>query len=153
MQVNGSTLVLVGDSCGGCGAGVGIFATSILGGPITKLVDTNDTSASFPGTDKHFGGFPPDFRIGDGTVVFQNRQQAFAVPLAGGKVTAVAGIQDQNVSPPAPYCCNFSEPSVKGTKGVPPRRERERPQRAADGQQVRGQDIVPLRGDERHASA
>jgi hypothetical protein len=116
MQVNGSTLVLVGDSCGGCGAGVGIFATPILGGPVTKLVDTNNTSASFPGADKHFGGFPPDFRIGDGTVVFQNRQQAFAVPLAGGKVTAVAGIQDQNVSPPAPYCCNFSEPSVKGTK-------------------------------------
>ena len=109
-----ATLVLIGDNCGGCA--VGLFTRSVFGGPITKLVDKNDTSDAFPAGDNHFGGFPPDFRIGDGLVVFQNRQQVFAVPIGGGTVTPVAGPQDSGYSPPDGYCCIFADPSVKAGK-------------------------------------
>lgn len=115
-QISGDTLVLVADACGGCGSGVGIFTRSLDGGPITKLVDRNDTNPTFPGDDKHFGGFGPDFRVGNGLVVFQNRQQVFSVPITGGPVTPIAGPQDSGFDPPEPFCCLFGSPSAKSGK-------------------------------------
>src|SRR5205085_9204867 len=84
VQISGDSLVLIGDNCGGCA--VGLFTRSVFGGPITKLVDKNDTNPNFAGDDKHFGSFSVDFRAGQDPVVFVNRQNAFGVPVAGGPV-------------------------------------------------------------------
>ena len=112
-QIHGNTVVVVGDNCGGCGSGVGIYARGLgSAAPITSLVDIN---TYLPGstTDK-FPRFPPDFDQSNDFVVFDNLQNVWAVPLAGGAVHGVAGNQDAGYSPPGAYCCIFDQPSVKG---------------------------------------
>jgi hypothetical protein len=54
--------------------------------------------------------------VRDGVVVFSNRKHVFSVPLAGGALTPIAGSQSAGSSPPEPYCCLFTEPSIKDGK-------------------------------------
>jgi hypothetical protein len=92
----------------------GIFAMSINGRKLRKLVSWQDTSDVFPGEDKRFAfGQFFDLRVRDGVAVFSNRGHVFSVPLAGGAVTPIAGSQSAGSSPPEPYCCLFTEPSMK----------------------------------------
>ena len=114
VQLQGNTVVLVGDNCGGCGSGVGIYTKLLGSDTINSLVDTN-TFLPGSSTDK-FSGFPPDFDETDTTVVFQDRQNVWAVPLAGGPVNRVATDQDNLYSPPEPFCCIFDQPSIKGSR-------------------------------------
>jgi hypothetical protein len=95
----------------------GIFTVSTNGRRLRKLVSWQDTSDVFPGADKRFAfGQFFDLRVGDGVVVFSNRKHVFSVPIAGGAVTPIAGSQNVGTSPPEPYCCLFSEPSIKNGK-------------------------------------
>lgn len=110
-QVYGSKVVVVGTSCGGCNSGVGIYARKLSGGPITTLADIN-TLVPGSATEK-FSTFPNDFDVGYGQVAFTNQQHVFSVPLAGGTITPVAGLQNQGSSPPSPFCCIFDQPTIR----------------------------------------
>jgi hypothetical protein len=115
VQIYRNTVVLVGDNCGGCGAGVGIYAVPASGGTVKRLVDTSMARPDDPKTK--FGGFPNDFDVNGGRVVFQNDGKVYAVPIRGGRVTAVAALDGTKPqpSPPSPYCCIFASPTVEGT--------------------------------------
>ena len=110
VSITGNTVVVLGDSCGGCSHGVGIYTRSVSGGPITRLVDTSEFIPV--STTQKYDVFPIDFHANGNNVVFQNTQQIFSVPLGGGKAVAVAGTQDGGFSPPAPYCCIFAQPTL-----------------------------------------
>jgi hypothetical protein len=118
-RLDGETLVLVGLARSGDNSGVGIFTRSINGGPVRNLVDTQDThpditTAADP--DKRFHGFPSDFSINRGVIVFMNRQKIFSIPRRDGNITAVAGasLGTQNITPPCPACPLFDTVSKAG---------------------------------------
>lgn len=111
VRISDGTVVFVGMDCGGCNSGVGLYKVPGAGGAVTELVDKNDF---LPGSaTAKFGNFPIDFKVRNGVIAFQNAQKLYAVPVAGGPVTAVAGDQDSGFKPPAPYCCIFISPDVK----------------------------------------
>ena len=110
VSIAGNTVVVDAELCGGCTTGVGIYTRPVSGGPITRLADMSEF---IPGsTTQKYGFFPVDWHANGSNLVFQNTYQVFSVPLAGGKVTAVAGPQDAGFSPPVPYCCGFEHPTL-----------------------------------------
>lgn len=103
IQIENGMVVVLGITCGGCNSGVGYYTVPASGGTVKKLVDWTQFS-------KH--AFPIDFHAKAGQVVFQNNQQVYAIPLAGGPITRVAGTWDAHYSPPSPYCCIFDTPDI-----------------------------------------
>jgi hypothetical protein len=116
--IHQDTVVLVGDACGGCGAGVGIYTVPALGGAVTSLVDIKAVRPdSAPGEPEKFSDFPADFATDGLFVAFQNGGRIYKVPLAGGRVSTVAAFHPppDPPSPPSPWCCIFNSPTITGS--------------------------------------
>jgi hypothetical protein len=101
IQISVDTVVLVGAECFGCNTGLGLYTVPVGGGTKTRLVSVKQDRPDNP--SEKFSRFGDDFHVNGDRVVFANAGRLYAVKLAGGAASYLAG----GPAPPCvdePYC-------------------------------------------------